>query len=147
MKWGLRVMGIARGRRRGRKFVNFAITAVLAFNRRGFVVRRGSVVVVVAWGRRRRRRIRITSGRRKRERRKPWRRISRMRRRLRDRASLIILKVFSEEMVGWGLRSSEPCGCTSGRRSAHLDKCSHWSRSSFLQQEFGIRFLKRRLRF
>ena len=41
MKWGLRVMGIARGRRRGREFVNFAITAVLAFNRRGFVVRRG----------------------------------------------------------------------------------------------------------
>ena len=35
MKWGRRVMGIARGRRRGRKFVNFAITAVLAFNRRG----------------------------------------------------------------------------------------------------------------
>ena len=32
-----------------------------------------------------------------------------------------------------------------GRRSAHLDKCSHWSRSSFLQQEFGIRILKRRL--
>ena len=54
-------MGIARGRRRGRKFVNFAITAVLAFNRRGFVVRRGSVIVVVAWGRRRRRRIRITT--------------------------------------------------------------------------------------
>jgi len=26
-------MGIARGKRRGRKFVNFAITAVLAFNR------------------------------------------------------------------------------------------------------------------
>ena len=50
MKWGRRVMGIARGRRRGRKFVNFAITAVLAFNRRGFVVRRGSVIVVVAWG-------------------------------------------------------------------------------------------------
>ena len=25
MKWGRRVMGIARGRRRGRKFVNFAI--------------------------------------------------------------------------------------------------------------------------
>ena len=56
MKWGLRVMGIARGRRRGRKFVYFAITAVLAFNRRGFVVRRGSAIVVVAWGRRRRRR-------------------------------------------------------------------------------------------
>ena len=66
-------MGIARGKRRGRKFVNFAITAVLAFNRRGFVVRRGSVIVAVAWGRRRRR-IRITWGRRKRERRKEWRR-------------------------------------------------------------------------
>ena len=65
-------MGIARGRRRGRKFVNFAITAVLAFNRRGFVIRRGSVIVAVAWRRRRRRRrrIRITWGRRKRERRK-----------------------------------------------------------------------------
>ena len=37
MKWGRRVMGIARGRRRGRKFVNFAITAVLAFNRRGLL--------------------------------------------------------------------------------------------------------------
>ena len=49
-------MGIARGRRRGRKFVNFAITAVLAFNRRGFVIRRGSVIVAVAWRRRRRRR-------------------------------------------------------------------------------------------
>ena len=45
-------MGIARGRRRGRKIVNFAITAVLAFNRRGFVVRRGIVIVVVARGRR-----------------------------------------------------------------------------------------------
>ena len=45
-------MGIARGRRRGRKFVNFAITAVLAFNRRGFVVRKGIVIVVVARGRR-----------------------------------------------------------------------------------------------
>ena len=68
-------MGIARGRRRGRKFVNFAITAVLAFNRRGFVVRRDSVIVVVTWGRRRwRRRIKITWGRRKRERRKEWRR-------------------------------------------------------------------------
>ena len=33
-------MGIARGRRRGKKFVNFTITAELAFNRRGFVVRR-----------------------------------------------------------------------------------------------------------
>ena len=66
-------MGIARGRRRGRKFVNFAITAVLAFNRRGFVVRRGSVIVFIAWGRRRRRRMRITWGRRKRERRKEWR--------------------------------------------------------------------------
>ena len=67
MKWGRRVMGIARGRRRGRKFVNFAITAVLAFNRRGFVIRRGSVIVAVAWRRRRRRRrrrIRITWGRR-----------------------------------------------------------------------------------
>ena len=53
MKWGRRVMGIARGRRRGRKFVNFAITAVLAFNRRGFVIRRGSVIVAVAWRRRR----------------------------------------------------------------------------------------------
>ena len=79
MKWGRRVMGIARGRRRGRKFVNFAITAVLAFNRRGFVVRRGSVVVVVAWGRRRRRGIRITRGRgecdrRKEPRRRKWRR-------------------------------------------------------------------------
>ena len=31
-----------RERRGERKFVNFAITAVLAFNRRGFVVRRGS---------------------------------------------------------------------------------------------------------
>ena len=51
MKWWLRVMGIARGRRRGRKFVYFAITAVLAFNRRGFVVRRGIVIVVVARGR------------------------------------------------------------------------------------------------
>ena len=66
MKWGRRVMGIARGRRRGRKFVNFAITAVLAFNRRGFVVRRGNVIVVVTWGRRRR--IRITMGKRKKER-------------------------------------------------------------------------------
>ena len=73
MKRGRRVMGIARGRRRGRKFVNFAITAVLAFNRRGFVVRRVLAIVVVAWGRRRRRRIRIIRGRRKRERRKEWR--------------------------------------------------------------------------
>ena len=72
-------MGIVRGRRRGSKFVNFSITAILAFNRRGFVVRRGSAIVVVAWGRRRRR-IRITWGRRERERRKEWRRISRMRR-------------------------------------------------------------------
>ena len=94
---------------------------MLAFNRRGFVVRRGSNVVVVAWGRRRRRGIRITSGRRKIERRKEWMRISRMRRRrLRDRASLIILKVFSEEMVGWGLRSSEPCGCTLTLRDRFL---------------------------
>ena len=67
-------MGIARGIRRGRKFVNFAITAVLAFNRRGFVVRRGIAIVVVAWGRSRRRRsIMIIRGRRKRERRKEWR--------------------------------------------------------------------------
>ena len=66
-------MGIARGRRRGRKFVNFAITAILAFNRRGFVVRRGNIKVVVAWGRRWRRRMRITWRRRKRERRKEWR--------------------------------------------------------------------------
>ena len=51
MKWGRLVMGIARVRSRGRKFVNFAITAVLAFSRRGFVVQRGSVVEVVAWGR------------------------------------------------------------------------------------------------
>ena len=43
-----------------------------------------------------------------------------MRRRLRDRASLIILKVFSEEMVGWGLRSSEPCGCTLTLRDRFL---------------------------
>ena len=119
MKWGRLVTRIARGRRRQRKFVNFAITAILAFNRRGFVIRRGNVIVVVAWGRRRRRRIRITSGRRKRERRKECRRISRMRR-LRDRASLIILKVFSEEMVGWGLRSSEPCGCTLTLRDRFL---------------------------
>ena len=63
MKRGRRVRGIARGRRRGRKFVNFAITAVLAFNRRGFVIRRGSVIVAVAWRRRRRRRrIRIWIG-------------------------------------------------------------------------------------
>ena len=62
MKWGRLVMGIAGGRRRRRKFVNFAITAVLAFNRRGFVVRRGSVIVAVAWGRRRRRGIKITRG-------------------------------------------------------------------------------------
>jgi len=54
------------------------------------------------------------------KRRKEWRRISRMRRRLRDRASLIILKVFSEEMVGWGLRSSEPCGCTLTLRDRFL---------------------------
>ena len=74
MKWGRREIGIARGRRRGRKFVNFAITAVLAFNREGFVVRRGNVIVVVAWGRRTRRRIRVTRVRRKRERRKGWRR-------------------------------------------------------------------------
>ena len=60
MKRGRRVMGIARGRRRGRKFVYFAITAVLALNRRGFVVRRSNVVVFIAWGRRRRRRMRIT---------------------------------------------------------------------------------------
>ena len=73
MKWGLRVMGIARWRRGGRKFVYFAITAILAFNRRGFVVRRGSVVVFIAWGRRRRRRMRIILGRRTRERRKEWR--------------------------------------------------------------------------
>ena len=56
MKWGLRLMGIGRGRRWGRKFVNFTITAVLAFNKRGFVVRKGIVIVVVAWGRRKRRR-------------------------------------------------------------------------------------------
>ena len=73
MKWGLQVMGITRGRRRRRKFVYFAITAVLAFNRRGFVVRRVLAIVVVAWGRRRSRRIRIIRGRRKRERRKEWR--------------------------------------------------------------------------
>ena len=66
-------MGIARGRRRGIFFVNFAITAVLAFNRRGFVVRRGIAIVVVAWGRRRRRGIRIIRGRRNRERAKEWR--------------------------------------------------------------------------
>ena len=30
---------------------------------------------------------------------------------LRDRASLIFLRVFSEEMVGCILRSSEPCDC------------------------------------
>ena len=29
--------------KKGKKIVNFAITAVLVFNRRGFVVRRGSV--------------------------------------------------------------------------------------------------------
>ena len=73
MKWGLRVMRIARWRREGSKFVDFAIKAVLAFNRRGFVIRRGSVVMFIAWGRRRRRRMRITWGRRKRESRKEWR--------------------------------------------------------------------------
>ena len=61
MKWGRLVMGIARVRSRGRKFVNFAITAVLAFNRGGVVVRRGIVIVFIAWGRRRRRRMRITA--------------------------------------------------------------------------------------
>ena len=48
MKWGRLVMEIARGGRRRRKFVNYAITAVLALNRRRFVVRISNVIVVVA---------------------------------------------------------------------------------------------------
>ena len=39
---------------------------------------------------------------------------------LRDRASLIFLRVFSEEMVGCKLRSSEPCGCTLTLRDRFL---------------------------
>ena len=42
------------------------------------------------------------------------------RRRLRNRASLIFLRVFSEEMVGWRLRSSDPCGCTLTLRDRFL---------------------------
>ena len=41
------MMGMARGRRRRREFVNFAITAVLAFSGKGIIVRIGSVIVVV----------------------------------------------------------------------------------------------------
>ena len=70
---------------------NFAITAVLAFNRRGFVVRRGSVIVVVAWGL--------------------------------DVGSLIFLRLFSEEMVGCKLSSSEPCGCTLTQRDKGEPVC------------------------
>ena len=68
--------GDSERKKKTEKFVNFTITAVLAFNRRGFVIRRGSVIVAVAWRRRRRRR------------------------RVRDRASLIILKVFFRRN-GW----------------------------------------------
>ena len=50
---GQLVIGTARGRRRRRKFDIFANTAALAFSRRGFAIRIGSVVVVVAWGQRR----------------------------------------------------------------------------------------------
>ena len=39
---------------------------------------------------------------------------------LRDRASLIFLRIFSEEMVGCKLRSSEPCGCTLTQRDRFL---------------------------
>ena len=70
MNWRRLVMGIARGRRRRSKFVNFAITDVLAFSRNGIIVRIGSVIVVGAWWRRRRKRIRIIRRRRKRERRR-----------------------------------------------------------------------------
>jgi hypothetical protein len=40
--------------------------------------------------------------------------------RLKGEAMLIILKVFSEEIVGCKLRSSEPCGCTLTLRDRFL---------------------------
>ena len=49
MKWGRLVMGVARGRRRRRNFVDLAITAVLAFSRRGFVIRASGAFRQDAW--------------------------------------------------------------------------------------------------